>query len=364
MALRKCVSLGAGILPANDLTNPRMQRWFQDSGTEWVRIWALWSQYFPARRGTVNAAYQSWVDTQITTAVSLGLKVVLVADNYPTWVPKASGPNPAGRPLEWQFPADLTVSSEWAEWIGYLIDRYGPTTTNTTRYATFFEVCNEPNFQGWPQVDNNGTRIVQCKVGQMMLTAQTIQRSRAGNNIILAGPAFNDKPGASDGSFTNVFNAIPDLCGMFDSIGFIPDTRFVWSQHNYSDATRQRNTMPRNATDNGTNVNRAALARLQLIAWGKWAGWSSGSPAAPGILLTEGGVMMGPAPWATTEAQQASWLGNNINAMRTGATAAGIAMYSQYQFYTSSYDSGVLPPYGVDGNVTPRLSYTTWRNAL
>lgn len=288
---------------------------------------------------------------------------------FPDWIAKwygTSAYNPAGRPQIYHAPADVSVSSDWGHWIAYLFDRYGQGGSgapNGSMWVEFLEIVNEPNLQMWPQQPSasDTTRIMHCQVGQMMQTAQVIQQSRPGNALLLCGPALSDYVGANGPSFTNVVDFVDALLPYFDSIGFRPTIRFGFSQHNYVDVERGRWSMPASPSDTAASVNRGQLSRQKLIAWAKWTGWSGGSPADPGILLTEGGARLASVQVGNNLTTQSNLLNGALQVLTSGlAVAKGMGMLTNYGLYGTmdSNDAGLRDFYPPG---TARPAYGTWK---
>src|SRR3954451_12906284 len=105
-------------------------------------------------------------------------------------------------------------------------------------------------------------------------------------------------------------------------------------------------------------------------AGGGWAGWPAGDPADPWLMLTEGGVTMqsirSTARWAIPDtdpaaqrAKQADLVQRSWNRMASATEGAGIAVTSNYLWYTDpNFDSGLCDTFAGGGATRP--AYATW----
>lgn len=224
----------------------------------------------------------------------------------------------------------------------FLINRYGRLSP-VGAAVDFFEVCNEPNRQMWPQLDSQGNRIIGCSVAQMFQTAQV--KARAGGTttplVTLAGPGMLDQNATSKPRVVTPYqNFMDNLFYYFGAIagGFTPDKFFAYTTHNYADITDNHSVE--------TNT-RAADIIYRLKAKG-WTGWPNGDVNVPYILITEGGVNL---KEGYTETQQRDLIKRNADLM---VKLAGVGMISSYLMYTSNdFDSGLV---ALDGRKRPAFN--------
>jgi hypothetical protein len=182
----------------------------------------------------------------------------------------------------------------------------------------------------------------------MFVTAQIVA-SRHLASPLLVGPATSDAIGDSPTrtSFDRFTTALLDA---LDARGFVPGSRFAWSHHSYADVEGEL-TGP---------ANRAAAVRATLT--GRWAGWPSGDPSNPGLLITETGARLdriaGRRALTGNAAgqRQAELIERYWQRTRFTPDGAGIGMVCQYLFVTdANYDTGLCE---LDG--TPRPAYRAW----
>lgn len=352
------VAVGPGGIGGEQLYEAN-RRFFAETATPWVRMWADWPVLQPERseapdRGS-GAAALARLDEGIARARADGLRVMLTAWRFPRWAngtdvltPAAdaayqledrveSGGDPARRKdLTFKLPADLSFGSDWGRWIDFLLQRYGGS-------IDALELMNEPNLQLWPQ-----TGIADA-VARMMATAQTVASAHLAG-LLLVGPATADTLEDSRlrtgyGTFTR------ELLDRLGAAGFTPGPRFAWSHHSYGDMEG----------DLGGSENRTAKVRSMLV--GRWAGWPVGDAAAPGVLVTETGARLdkiaeqyGLRDPAAARQKQAELIGRNWQRMQFHPEGAGVGMVCLYLFVTDmNYDSGLCD---LDG--TPRPAYYAW----
>jgi hypothetical protein len=353
------------------------RRFFAETGTSWVRMWADWPVLQPERtsapdRGS-GARALARLDEGIARAKADGLRVMLTAWRFPRWANGSdalgateaafqladripSGGDPAGRKdTTFKLPSDLSPGSDWGRWIEFLIGRYGGIGP---RSIDALELLNEPNLQLWPQRGPSpdpadpfalGPLTIQHAVARMFATAATVAARHPGAPL-LVGPATADPVG--DTRLRTGYDTFTKaLLDRLQADGFAPGARFAWSHHAYNDVEG----------DLGGDANRAAQARAALV--GRWAGWPAGDAAAPGVLITETGVRLtkvaaayGLADAPSAREKQAELIERNWRRMQLGPEGAGVGLVCLYLFVTDiNYDSGICD---LDG--TPRPAYHAW----
>lgn len=348
MARRPTVVLGDGFGPPEKrMTDPTTRSQFALTNARYVRLWANWRfvhDYTPgwpiaSSAPAPSGSYLQLLDDNISAArAAAGRQVILTAYTKPSAVPGQAGTAPSAPNDEFRFPADTAVMGEWGRWIRFLIERYGKTLENPTRYVEFLEVTNEPNQQMWPQLDSSGSLSSPCKTAEMMWTSKQIRDGYPGTDLILVGPAATDYGGTSSKDATNVGYFVGDTLQQLNSYGFNAGNYFAWSQHAYRDAELERTRIPTSYNDSNASNNRTQLTRLKLGNAG-WTGWPGGN----GILLTEAGVRYSQAGYnrSAQGTKLSAWL-NAIN----GPCGNGVQMVTNYLLFTDpSYDTGLCPPY-------------------
>src|SRR3954447_3506257 len=87
-SLRRMVVLGPSgtIQPgsSHDYREAGNRRFFAETGTRWVRMWADWPTLMPDASGFAPAIIDS-LDEQIALARRDGLRIVLTLYRFPTW---------------------------------------------------------------------------------------------------------------------------------------------------------------------------------------------------------------------------------------------------------------------------------------
>lgn len=337
---------------------------FTETGTPWVRLWADWVQVQPRSDAPPDL---SALDGDIAQARADGLKVMLTAWRFPRWVngtaavddpsyqlqdrAAAGGDRTRRKDATFKLPADLTPGSAWGRWIESLIVRYAGR-------IDALEILNEPNLQLWPQQAPSsdpanpyglGSLTVDAAVATMMQTAAAIAARHAGSPLLVA-PATADPAG--DSRLRTGFDTFTRaLLARLAERGFAPGARFAWSHHNYTDVEG----------DLVGPFNRVGQMRAMLA--GRWAGWPSGDPAAPGILITESGARLtvlarqyGLTDMEAIRLKQAEAVERGLQRMLLGPEGAGVAMVCQYLFVTDiNYDCGLCD---LDG--APRPAFGAW----
>lgn len=322
------------------------RRFFQETSTPWIRLWADWAVAQPRRDAPPDLRR---LDADVAGARADGLRVIVTAWRHPRWTNgtdaltddeertfeledrMAPGADPIARKdPTFRLPDDLSPESDWGRWIDLLIYRYSDA-------IDALEITNEPNLQLWPQRD------VADATARMMVTAQTIAARHLAPPLLIA-PATADVAAAPGSRLRTPFEQFTsDLLDRLDEHGFTPGPRFAWSHHSYIDVE----------TDTAAGT---AAARAQLVS--RWAGWPVADPAAPGLLITETGARInrvGSDPAAARQ-RQAELIERYFRRMQFGAEGDGVGLVCLYPFVTDlNYDSGLCE---LDG--TPRPAYYAW----
>jgi hypothetical protein len=175
-----------------------------------------------------------------------------------------------------------------------------------------------------------------------------------------------------------------NLLAVLAVLGFKAPKDFIWSHHNYNDASydmgRDTTFPPAKVANECPWINRAWYTR-QLM-YGRWTGGPYGDANDPYIFITEGGIHREPKRWATTwdlDNSNVSWnakhgflMQRQLDRMQAEAEGKGVGMVSQFLFYSAkNYDSGICDPAGVDFPAPPspadgakrEPAYTIWANA-
>jgi hypothetical protein len=382
-SLRRCVALGpAGCIEpggSQDLRAYGNRRLLGHSATRWVRLWADWPSLMPTA-GAYDAARVAALDAQIAQARRDGLRVVLTLYRFPAWANgtgvltseqlaatmpdrrRPGAPAASAKSVLLRYPDDVSAASAWGGFVAWLVARYARTSVTRPDPAAWIDVlelCNEPNLMWWPQ---RGAVEV---VARMFATAQAIT-ARYGGEPVLAGPATADVTGS--GRLRTGYDVFADrLLTALAASGFTPGARFAWTHHNYADVGYDLGagcTAPASASIAERTANRAADARRRLV--GRWAGWPAADPLRPQLMITEGGVTLptvariwGIGGAAAQQAKQAELLERSFARMSSAGEGAGIAMLTQYLFYTDpNYDSGLCETVQAGG--AARSAYAVW----
>jgi hypothetical protein len=405
----------------------------------WVKIWASWASLQPTSstqaigQGTASGGprpitppdHLTALDDQITFIRThpwpeiANLKIILQLKEFPLWSNSTTRANAAGTPVEHQgpdkrflaFPDAADVNSPWAKFVGWVVDRYTRTDANPTRYVDGIDIVNEPNLECWPQQNGrvlpNGTFVgspsAHCTVAQMFASALA-QREAAVANLagstqiqlkpLLLGPGtsdyfLTDDEGNHDTNTKTTYATFNNnLIAMLQANGFKAPVDFIWSHHNYDDASYDlgdRTTDPPTDTANRCSViNRAQYARRLLI--GRWTGGPYGDANDPYIFVTEGGIHRS-QQWAKVWGlpyTDSAWnemhgllMQRMLDRMQNEVDGKGVGMVCQYEFYSEhGYDSGICdfdaPPQNPPGTqpTSPQTgakrqpAYDIWSNAL
>lgn len=396
--LRPTVSLGVwskenhGYYGFQSLVRWRNRELFTASRTPYVRMWVAWPYLQPKDASDpatntvhkvpypdpwtvgVNASlydqpgneahvwtnmtpqrYLFHLDDTIIQARRAGLKIILTLFLTPYWANAARRNNNYNEANPYYCPPNTAnPGSPWANIAAYLLTRYCGLSNDPRfggyagrwRWIDFFEVCNEPNGQWWPQSDTTndqrGVRRLPDLAAEMMATARGITGA-AGQPIIL-GPATSDgDSGTPYSTFTS------RMLQWFWNNGFREDRSIGWSHHNYKDIE-----VPRAGTSSSTSVINGQLdayvSRSQIPGRG-WRGWG-GDDTNPGqIFLTEGGARRELLGTSASEATKDSWQNDKINnhwdrLIQSGPGDAGrgvasICNYLMWSFKTDRFDTGL-----------------------
>ncbi len=369
--LRRGVAVGPGGIGGEQLYAAN-RRFFAETGTPWVRMWADWPALQPERSRAPDAGSGARalarLDAGIAQAKADGLNVMLTAWRFPRWANGTdavaaeptfgladripAGADPARRKdLTFKLPDDLSPGSAWAHWIDFLLGRYGGS-------IDALELMNEPNLQLWPQQGPSsdpadpfgpGAPTIQDAVARMLRTAQ-VMAGRHRDAPLLAAPATADPVG--DTRLRTGFDTFTTaLLDRLDQDGFKPGAGFAWSHHAYTDAE----------ADLAGADNR--VSRVRSLLAGRWAGWPDGDPNAPEVLITETGVRLdkvaqtfGLRDATAARQKQAELIERHWRRMQTGPEGEGVGLLCFYLFVTDiTYDSGLCE---LDG--TPRPAYHAW----
>jgi hypothetical protein len=397
--LRRCVALGpAGVIypgSPQDYRTGNNRVWLADSRTRWVRLWADWPSLMP-NADELDVPRMATLDAQIVSARADGMRIILTPYRFPTWsngtdamtaeqlaatMPdrRASGQLDArAKSLVFRYPDDLSPTGAFGRFLALLIERYSPQSPEEVggeQSVDVLELCNEPNLQWWPQQGpsitadpyGQGPIVVHDAIVRMFVTAKQIADD-VGSDIVLAGPGSADVT-TSHRLRTGYHSLAERILRNLTAADVVPGPRLAWTHHNYADVTYDQgpgSTAPDAATNPARQTNLAADMRSRLV--GRWAGWPAGDAANPQLLLTEGGATLSNmrARYGLTEPadqrrKQAELIQRNWDRMVSDSgDGAGIAMTSQYLFYTATYfDSGLCDEYEAGGATRP--SYDTWK---
>src|SRR3954469_25113209 len=401
--LRRMVVLGPSgtITPgsSHDYRQAGNRGFFAETGTRWVRMWADWPTLMPAA-SSFDPAMIGSLDAQIALARRDGLRIVLTLYRFATWAngtaamtpdeltttmpdrkASATSPETSAKAVNMRYPDDVSPASAWGDFVDRIASRYSrgnPARPSLDATIDVLEICNEPNLQWWPQQGPStdpanafgaGPVVIHDVLARMFATAKTIV-ARYGGEPLLGGPGLADSTAATNSRLRTGYDTTSDLLlPRVAGAGFAAGPRFVWTHHNYTDVTFDQGTgtTARDAATAGRTQNFAADMRRRLIA-GRWSGWPAGEPADPWIMLTEGGVTIqsirSAARWniadpAAQRVKQAELIQRAWNRMASAAEGAGIAVASNYLWYTDpNFDSGLCETFASGGARRP--AYTTW----
>jgi hypothetical protein len=399
-ALPRIIDLGAagGTRPGSpgDYRFHDNRRFFTETNTTWVRLWADWPSLqadpalAPDDPDGPGAAVLAALDDQIRAANEDGVKVILLLYRFPLWAnglealgaqrntdaeisyayPDRIAPsdwaryiaagrdparvNPSRRALEFAIPPDgVAPGSAWAGFFEFAYARWHRGVAGSRPYVHGIELVNEPNFQLWPQraaaTGDDPFALAdltaQTTVAQMMQTASTIA-SRHGDDTLIFAPSFADSE-LGGRTVTPYDEFTPRLLDALAAIDHQPGATEAWAHHNYTDLERR-------STD-------TKAQRLRALLQGRWTGYSAG--AAPTVFMTEGGVRLAKmASYYPGEerlaAQALSWQQAWDRHHRDDGPGAGVALLAQYTTYAEPrFDCGLLDPWPAD---VRRPSYAVW----
>jgi hypothetical protein len=309
---------------------------WQATNTAWVRFWVDWTQLAPYAQnnpqtdnttvlpqGGTPQQYVQALDSQISYARSLGLKVVLTFFKFPTWTNGTT----TSTPLYYLYPPnDLSGTSPWASYLYFCLSHWSSLNPNNGgAYADWLEICNEPNIFLADKPFGGYQPPSHVYAGRMMVTAQYIQRATGITTPLLAGPAVLDAPGVTD-RHIDCRDYVANLLGYLSTNGFSADTLFAWSHHNYTDIS------------NGTTTLAQAI-RGSLKAYG-WTGWPYGDSSNPYMLQTECGARFDQLG-ASEQARRVDVGYTNCH-NDTAGLGQGLAMFTQYLDVTDpGFDTGL-----------------------
>src|SRR4051812_28271799 len=222
--LRRMVVLGPSgtITPgsSHDYRRDDNRRFFAETGTRWVRMWADWPTLMP-NPGAFDQVNIRSPDEQIALARRDGLKVVLTLYRFPTWAngtaamtpdqlaatmpdrKAAADPDTGAKSLLFRYPDDVSQTSFFGRFLTTLVSRYSRNNTrrpNVDAVVDFIEVCNEPNYMWWPQQAPSAdpanpyassTITIADVVARMFQTAQKVTAAYGGEPM-LCGPGTSD----------------------------------------------------------------------------------------------------------------------------------------------------------------------------
>jgi hypothetical protein len=389
--LRRSIALSPAncIWPGSpqDLRYGNNRKWIKDTRTMWVHMWADWPVLEPAP-GSLSAYHFQSLDAQVAAARADGRKLMMTLYRFPGWangtdtltpeqleatMPDRRGqnqPDSRAKPLHYRYPDDLSETGPFGRFLELLMRRYAGK-------VDVLEICNEPNYQMWPQQGPSTTSdpwapgpvTIYDTIARMFVTAQAIQTRVGSSAPILAGPASADS--TTGGRLRTPYDTFTNrLLTKLSERGFSPGPRFAYTHHNYNDITYDHGpgTTALDASTAPTRfTNRAGEVRRRLV--NRWAGWPNANAASPQLMLTEGGATLpniaafwGLSSPAAQRAKQADLIKRSWNRMATDSgDGAGIAMFSQYMLHTDIYyDSGLCEL--VENGGATRPAYATWKS--
>jgi hypothetical protein len=403
---------------AQDVRTAGNVGFLKDSRAGWIKLWASWAILQPRAasdpigtgpalppKNQDPATHLQAIDDQITfirthpdPAISR-LKIILSLRECPLWATVNFRASVANTPYEHKgsneiylaFPDKYDVSSPWAAYVGWVVDRYTRTAANPNRYVDGIDIINEPNTECWPQQSGSkvngqfvGTPNSHCIVAQMFGSAVVRREAAVGNlgqstqvllKPLLLGPGTADfylvdddgTPHDTDTQTTYLtFNN--NLLALLHALRFTAPIDFIWSHHNYNDTSYDLGVgttdPPTDHAKRAPHVNRAQHARRLLV--GRWSGGPYGDLNAPYLFITEGGVHRNPkwaAVWSLANtntawnAKHGELMLSMLRRMQNESDGKGIGMVSQFLFYTDhNYDSGICDPRPTDIDALPSPS--------
>src|SRR3954447_3196595 len=225
--LRRMVVLGPSgtITPgsSHDYRRDDNRRFFAETGTRWVRMWADWPTLMP-NPGAFDQVNIRSLDEQIALARRDGLRIVLTLYRFATWAngtaamtpdeltttmpdrkASATSPETSAKALNMRYPDDVSPASAWGDFVDRIASRYSranPDRPSLDATIDVLEIGNEPNLQWWPQQGPStdpanafgaGPVVIHDVIARMFATAKTIT-ARYASEPVLAGPGLADFP--------------------------------------------------------------------------------------------------------------------------------------------------------------------------
>ncbi len=370
------LGLAATLRPgsAHDLRVGANRALLAETGTEWVRLWADWPSLQPDPAlapddpASPGRPWLQALDEQIELACRDGVAVLLVAHRFPLWATglEALAPlrdtdaeigfapadrttrerwerylaggrdpsraRPSRRALEERAPPEgCGPGSAWARFFAFLYARYHLGQRASGRFASAFELVNEPNLQLWPQRGPSptddpfepGELVAHRVVAGMQVSARAIAAAHGPATLLLAPSAADtDLTGRTATPFDEFALALLDE---LDRRGHRALATEGWAHHNYLDVEER---------------GERRLQRLRAVLDGRWGGVQG--EGGPSVFVTEGGArlrrMRALYPQEDPLLAQAECLRR--------APRAGMAMLAQYTTYADPrFDCGLLGPW-------------------
>jgi hypothetical protein len=347
--LRKGVAIGPAGTTNGGVHDYRVQkRYFDDTNTPWVRLWAPWPHLQPSSGDSVGG-HGNWagLDAQVQEANRNGRAVIVTAWKFPLWANGAARGGYTGQNDDLFVPDSVAMGSPWSIFIQELIVRYNPAFPNNKGFAACVEICNEPNVQWRPQTNIHNITADMMRVAAQIKVNWGIQSSWP----VLLAPGTGDTTEVSD--FRTPYSTFMDrVLDNLKATNFRAGGWFGWSHHNHRDIE-----LDAGIGGSITTTNRAKVARDKLRANNRWYGWGSeNDPANARMFLTEGAGRLNTihSEWypgqtydrSRARNKQRDLLVSNHNRMQNTADGAGIAMLMHYLFTSDyNYDCGLRDAY-------------------
>jgi hypothetical protein len=389
--LRRSIALGPGgtIRPGSyeDYRYGKNRAWYAETRTQWVHLYVDWPSFEPTA-GSFDSWRLSSLDAQVNAVRADKRKLMFTLYQFPSWANgidaltaealeatmpdrrNSADPDSRAKPVKYRYPDDLSESGAWGRFVEFIMRRYAGR-------LDVLEICNEPNYQMWPQQGPSTTAdpyepgpvVIDQVVAQMFVTAQAIQTRVGSSAPILAGPGCADT--SAGGRLRTPYDVFTNrLLNRLAERGLKPGPKFAYTHHNYTDITHDQgpgSTAPDAATTPTRYKNRAAEVRRRLV--NRWPGWPDGKASSPQVMLTEGGATLPgiAGTWGLTDPaaqrqKQAELMKRNWDRMATNdGDGAGIAMLSQYELHTDpNYDCGLCEHPDFGGATRP--AFATWKS--